>query len=136
MAVLLLTVLFGGTQWRFGALALGWFYAALIFSFVGGTWWGLSAAASAGESQVAPPAWLWGASVLPSLIALATLLPWLTGEPWPGPSLVLLGLALAASPLIDRRAAMLGLTPPWWMGLRVLLSGGLGLMAVAMGLAA
>lgn len=131
MAALLAVVIGGGDAWRFGALALGWLYAALIFSFLGGLWWGLAAAA-----RTRAPSWLYGVSVLPSLVALASLTPWLIGEPWPGPSLVWLGIGIFASPLVDRRIAALGLTPPWWLPLRLLLSAGLGLMAVAMGLAA
>jgi Protein of unknown function (DUF3429) len=130
MAALLLLVLGGGDAWRWSALALGWFYAALIFSFLGGLWWGLAAASERA------PTWLWSIAVLPSLLALATLAPWLIGEPWPGPSLVLLGIGIALSPLVDRRLAALGLAPRWWLTLRVLLSSGLGLMAIAMGLAA
>ena len=131
MAGLLALVVGGGDAWRFGALALGWLYAALIFSFLGGLWWGLAAAAGPRA-----PGWLYCISVLPSLLALATLAPWLIGEPWPGPSLVWLGLGILASPLVDRRIAALGLTPPWWLALRLLLSAGLGLMAIVMGLAA
>jgi Protein of unknown function (DUF3429) len=131
MAALLGLVLGGGVQWRFGALALGWFYAALIFSFLGGLWWGL-AAAQPGRA----PAWLWLVSIVPSLAALATLAPWLIGEPWPGPSLIWLGTLILLSPLVDRRIDALGLAPPWWLTLRLLLSGGLGAMAIAMGLAA
>ena len=131
MAALLLTVLFGGDQWRFGALALGWLYAALIFSFLGGLWWGLAAAA-----QGSAPGWLWSVSVVPSLAALASILPWLAGGSWPGPSLVLIGLALFISPLVDRRIAAAGLAPPWWMTLRLMLSMGLGAMAVLMGVVA
>ena len=131
MAALVLLVMGGGDAWRFGALALGWLYAALIFSFLGGLWWGLAAAAGPRA-----PAWLYAISVLPSLLALATLVPWLIGEPWPGPSLVWLGLAILVSPLVDRRIAALGMAPPWWLRLRLLLSGGLGLMTIAIGLAA
>jgi len=131
MAAFVCTVLVGGDQWRYAALALGWLYAALIFSFLGGLWWGLAAAA--GD---AAPGWLWGASVLPSLAALATLVPWLIGEPWPGHSLVWLGIGILASPLIDRRIAALGLAPNWWLALRLMLSGGLGGMAIVMGMAA
>ncbi|MBA4748052.1 MAG: DUF3429 domain-containing protein [Sphingopyxis sp.] len=131
MAALLWLVLTGGDTSRFAALALGWFYAALIFSFLGGLWWGLAAAAG-----TRTPAWLWIVSVVPSLAALATLIPWLFGEPWPGPSLVWLGLAILVSPLVDRQIAARGLTPPWWLALRIILSGGLGTMAIVMGLAA
>jgi Protein of unknown function (DUF3429) len=131
MAALLAIILFGGDTWRFGALAFAWLYAALIFSFVGGLWWGLAAAA--GERA---PGWLFGISIVPSLAALATLTPWLIGEPWPGPPLLWLALLILASPLIDRRIAKMGLAPSWWMPLRIMLSTGLGAMALVAGLAA
>lgn len=131
MAVLLLLVLLGGPEWRWAALAFGWGYAAMIFSFLGGMWWGLAAAAGPRA-----PGWLWGTAVLPSLLALASLLPWLIGGRWPGPSLIALGMCIAASPLVDRRIAARGLAPAWWMALRLTLSLGLGSMAIAMGLAA
>lgn len=131
MAALLCLVLGGGPEWRWSALALGWFYAALIFSFLGGLWWGLAAAAG-GRA----PNWLWWAGIAPSLLALTTLIPWLIGDPWPGPSLVLLGIAIGLSTLVDRRIAALGLAPRWWLALRLILSIGLGAMAILMGLAA
>lgn len=131
MAAFLALAVGGGDQWRFAALSLGWLYAALIFSFLGGLWWGLAAAQASRA-----PGWLWAISVVPSLAALATLAPWLIGEPWPGPSLVILGLGILASPLIDRRIVQLGLAPPWWLMLRIILSGGLGLMALAIGFTA
>ena len=131
MAGLLWLVLAGGDSTRYAALALGWLYAALIFSFIGGLWWGLTATAGTNA-----PTWLWLISVVPSLAALATLIPWLIGEPWPGPSLVWLGLAILVSPLVDRQIAARGLTPSWWLALRITLSGGLGPMAIIMGLSA
>jgi hypothetical protein len=131
MAALLVLVLGGGDQWRFTALAFGWGYTALIFSFLGGLWWGLAAANAARA-----PGWLWGVSVLPSLLALATMIPWMIGDPWPGPSLVWLGFLILISPLVDRALVRLELAPRWWLGLRLLLSGGLGLLSLAMGLAA
>ena len=128
-AACLLGVVAGGDQWRWIALATGWGYAALIFTFLGGTWWGLAAGASRGAKTA--PDWIWIAAVLPSLIALATFVPWMLGAEWPGPSLVILGAAIFASPLVDRRLA--DLAPPWWLALRVPLSLGLGAMTVALG---
>lgn len=116
----------GSTWWRFAALSLGYAYAGLILSFLGGMWWGLAAH----EPQRAP-AWLWVAAVAPSLIALASAIPWAIGATWPGPSLVVLGVSLLASLGVDRQLASIGIAPAWWMTLRVPLSAGLGVLTVA-----
>jgi hypothetical protein len=80
---------------RYIGLAAGYFYAALIFSFLGGLWWGVAA------SRKDAPEWLYLAAVVPSLIAFATGIPWMTGTEWPGPSLGVLGLAILMSTLVD-----------------------------------
>lgn len=118
----------GSTWWRFAALSLGYAYAALILSFVGGMWWGLAA-----RHSDRAPGWLWLAGVMPSLIALATFLPWAIGATWPGPSLVIVGLSLLASLIVDRKLIVAGLAPPWWMALRFPLSVGLGLLTIVTG---
>ncbi len=133
----LLAVLLGGPEWRFAALGIAWAYAALIFSFLGGLWWGLAAASAVrgGDMDAADahsePSWIYVAAVLPSLIALVTFLPWIWGMAWPGPSLLLLGICLAASPLIDVKLG--GITPHWWMSLRWSLSLGLGGLTLVLG---
>lgn len=119
----------GGLEWRFVALTLAYAYAALIFTFLGGMWWGLAAARD-GDA----PDWVWVAAVLPSLIALASGIPWMIGQPWPQPSMLLLGVLILASPLVDRRLAAARLTPPWWLRLRVALSIGLGVLTLVGGL--
>ncbi|TKD50357.1 DUF3429 domain-containing protein [Sphingomonas baiyangensis] len=111
----------GVPEWRFAAQALGFAYAALILSFLGGLWWGLAAAAGARA-----PGWVYGAAVVPSLVALAGCVPWAIGATWPGPSMLMLGLALVASLAVDRRLAALDLAPAWWLRLRTPLSLGLG----------
>ena len=128
-----LAVWIGPSEWRYAALAIGWGYAALIFSFLGGLWWGLAAAENAAGRSV--PVWLWTCTVLPSLWALATFLPWIVGANWPGPSLAGLGLAILASLLIDRRVAgEIEAAPDWWMDLRLPLSGGLGALTILLAL--
>ena len=117
VVVLLVT---GDAQGRFSALALGYAYAAIILSFLGGLWWGLAARAEH------PPRWIWIAAVAPSLIALASAWPWAVGLAWPGPSLVMLGVALIAALAVDRALVARGLAPAGWMRLRVPLSLGLG----------
>lgn len=122
-------VVFGGdAASHFSAIALGYAYAALILSFLGGLWWGVAAAAPKA------PEWLWVAAVVPSLIGLASAIPWAIGAPWPGPSMVLLGIALIGALAIDLILARRGLVPPWWMSLRVPLSLGLGGLTLVLAL--
>jgi hypothetical protein len=123
-----LLTMFSGSDWRWGALALAWGYAGCIFSFLGGVWWGI------GLTSERAPGWVVGAAVLPSLIALATLLPWLVGGLWPEPSLIILGALIAASPLVDRAIGQTVTLPDGWMRLRWHLSLGLGGMSIAIGL--
>ena len=122
-AICLMAVAYGGPE-RWIALAAGCFYAAIILSFLGGMWWmaGLLSGLRAG--------WVYGLAVLPSLIGFAALLPWTVGWSWPGPSLVVLALALLASPLVDRTLARHMAVPPGWLRLRMAMAGGLGLMTL------
>lgn len=120
------TLLTGNPASRFTALATGFAYAALILSFLGGTWWGLAA-----KAEQKAPWWLWTVAVAPSLVALLSAVPWTTGDTWPGPSLVLLGLSLLAALVVDYRLYRLGIAPAWWMWLRAPLSGGLGVLTIA-----
>lgn len=122
------TMLTGGPELYWTAMAVAYGYAAFIFSFLGGVWWGL------GLSIAQPPRWIFVAAVMPSLIALATYLPWVLGWDWPRPSLLILAVALIASPLVDRlivsgRAGFGG-----WLQLRWHLSIGLGGMTLLAGL--
>ena len=112
----------GPEEWRYAALAIAWGYGALILSFLGGLWWGIAASRMREGERV--PGWLWLAAVAPSLVALATYLPWVFGAEWPGPSLAALGVAIIASLWVDRRIAPSA--PAWWMRLRAPLSLGLG----------
>ncbi len=111
---------------RYIGLAAGYFYAALIFSFLGGLWWGIAA------SRKDAPEWLYVAAVVPSLIAFASGIPWMTGAEWPGPSLGLLGLGILASSLVDRALFKLGLIDVSLLRLRLLLSVSLGLLTLGL----
>lgn len=122
----LLVLLERNAELRFSALALGYAYAVIILSFLGGIWWGFAARA------VQAPGWLWIAAIAPSLLALASAVPWAVGDAWPGPSLILVGAALLLSPTVDWRLVRRGLAPDWWLRLRVPLSLGLGGMTMAM----
>jgi hypothetical protein len=110
------------------ALVGGLAYAALIFSFLGGVWWGLALTAS----RQTP--WLFAISVVPSLIALGCFLPWVWGLRWPEPYLLVLGVLLTMSCLVDLRAARSLKLPIDWTRMRIRLSLGLGLATFLLGL--
>lgn len=117
-----LFVLPSGAPQQFAWVALV-FYGALIFSFLGGTWWAFAAP----RPRVG---WL-AMAVAPSLFALLLLLLMLAPATRPA-SAALLGGAILVSPVADGALASAGLTPAWWMRLRVPLSIGLA-TCVALG---
>ncbi len=123
-------IIMSGSEWRWVALACGWAYAAVIFSFLGGIWW---AQAMMRDARSGP---VYLVAVVPSLIAFASFVPWTLGWPWPGPSLALLGICLAASPLVDRWIGGSIPVPDGWMRLRVLLSVGLGALTLLLAIMA
>ncbi len=116
-----LLVLDGGESGYVG-LSGAYGYAAIIFSFLGGMWWGLAL-----QRQDAPR-WIFIAAVMPSLIAFGTYLPWTIGAPWPEPSMLVIGACIMASPLVD--LAIGGLSAAW-IRLRWHLSLGLGGLTIA-----
>lgn len=114
-------------EWRYAALAGGFAYAAAIFSFLGGVWWGQALA----SGRATTGAYL--LAVSPSLIAVALFLPWTFGWDWPGPALLYLGALILGSPLVDRA---LGFAAPDFLRLRWHLSIGLGTLTIWLGLIA
>lgn len=116
-----------GHEYAYTALAGGFAYAAAIFSFLGGVWWGQAIASGKGGAG----AYL--VAVMPSLLAVALFLPWTFGWEWPGPALMYLGALIIASPLVDRA---LGYAAKDFFSLRVQLSTGLGLLTIALGVIA
>lgn len=124
--VICLGLVYHGGPERWMALAAACFYAAIILSFLGGLWWmaGLLSGLRAG--------WVYGLAVVPSLIGFGALLPWGWGWDWPGPSLVVLGAGLIASPLVDRALARHLALPASWLRLRMIMAGGLGLLTLLM----
>jgi hypothetical protein len=125
--ILCLALVLIGHEWRYSALAGGFAYAAAIFSFLGGVWWGQavqSGRASTGAYVLA---------VMPSLLAVALFLPWTLGWEWPGPALLYLGALIALSPLVDRG---LGFARADFMQLRWHLSLGLGGLTIILGFTA
>lgn len=114
------------------ALAAGAFYAGTIFTFLGGTWWGIAAGAPAAERR-GGLAWLWIAAVIPALFAFACLGAW-AGDILPlEPVLVMLGAAILIALGLDSRIG--ALAPRWWMNLRTPLSVGLGASTIALAFA-
>ena len=124
--ILCLGLTVSGHEYAYTAMAGGFAYAAAIFSFLGGVWWGQaiqSGKAGAGAYLIA---------VMPSLIAVALFLPWSFGWEWPGPALLFIGIMIAASPVVDRT---LGFAQGDFMRLRWQLSVGLGGLTIALAFA-
>lgn len=113
------------SSYQYSALFMGFVYPAMIFSFLGGVWWG-QAIAKPGSAS----AGVYTLAVLPSLIAAALFIPYLEGWEWPGPAMLYLGAFLALSPMVDRA---LGYSAPDFMRLRWHLSLGLGGLTIAFG---
>lgn len=114
-----------GGKWQWTAQAIAFGYAALIFSFLGGIWWGI------GLIREDAPRWIFGCAVMPSLLGLAAYAPWIIGWEWPGPSLIAVGAMLTLSPLVD---GLIGGLPWNWLSLRLQLSIGLGGLTTLIGI--
>lgn len=125
--IICIALILAGHEWRYAALAGGYAYAAAIFSFLGGVWWGQALASGRATTGA------YGLAVMPSLIAVALFLPWSFGWDWPGPALLYLGALILASPLVDRA---LGFAAADFLRLRWHLSIGLGVLTIALGLIA
>lgn len=93
-------------------------YAAVIYSFLGGSWWAFAIK----EEQ--PSTSLLVLAVSPPLLALVTF--------FAGPQVqnILLAFLIAISPGADYLFKLKGLVPPWWMRLRFRLSMGLAALTV------
>jgi len=125
--IICLSLVLAGHEWRYSALAGGFAYAAAIFSFLGGIWWGQ--AVQSGRATTTA----YGVAVMPSLIAVVLFLPWTVGWEWPGPALIYLGAFILFSPLIDRA---LGFAAADFLRLRWHLSLGLGGLTILLGFTA
>ncbi len=108
-------------------LDAGFGYAALIFSFLGGLWWGQGVA-----KGTASPA-LFLVAVLPSLIAwglmLLRLFGWTSAE-----ALLPLSVAILLSPIVDLALERRQPGVQDWIALRLQLSTGLGALTLALAL--
>ena len=107
-------------------LLAGLVYGGLILSFLGGMWWG---AACARRTGAALRPWL-QLAVMPSLLALMALAACVSNARVGG---ALLGVALVATLLVDRKLVANAMVPDWWMRLRVPLSCGLAVEMIASG---
>ena len=126
--IICIALVLSGNYYQFSALFMGFVYPAMIFSFLGGVWWG-QAIAKLGDAS----AQVYAVAVMPSLIAAALFIPYLEGWQWPGPAMLYLGAFIAASPLVDRA---LGYAAPDFLRLRWHLSLGLGGLTIALGVMA
>jgi hypothetical protein len=125
--IICIAMILAGHEWRYAGLAGGFAYAAAIFSFLGGVWWGQALASGKATTGA------YVLAVMPSLLAVALFLPWSFGWEWPGPALLYLGALILASPLVDRA---LGYAQGDFLRLRWHLSVGLGTLTIALGLLA
>lgn len=107
----------------FGQFA-AFLYAALILSFLGGLWWGVAAA------HQSAPRWLYVAGVAPSLVAFAAGLLWIMRSGSPDQALTIVGVGLLLAPIVDRELSRQGLVPTGWLGMRITLSVGLGILTL------
>jgi hypothetical protein len=117
-----------GVDPALGAL-LAFGYALLIVSFLGGVWWGLSMQHGHGQPRTAAIA------VMPTLIGFALMIARILGLRG-DVALVMLGVVVMLTLVVDRILVAEAQAPPGWMGLRIPLSLGLGAMTVLAGVIA
>jgi hypothetical protein len=102
-------------------------YAAFIFSFLGGYWWGV-ALVTRSQKPI-----FFVVAILPMLLAFALFMPWVWGWNWPGSQLIVLGVAIMVSFFVDGRVLRASLANPGWIRVRFLASIGLGLVTILIG---
>ena len=101
-------------------------YATLIFSFLGGVWWGN--ALSAPKSHL----WIFIAAVCPSLIAWIAAILIFADFKWLPYSTSAIAIGLIISPLVDQQIGKIIVQPNGWMRLRWMLSIGLGFLTLTL----
>lgn len=119
-----LALILAGGPWQWTIIAAGSCYAAVILSFLGGLWW------MAGLLGGIRSWWIYALAVAPSLIGWAALLPLCANTRSLQPTLLALGIALLASPLVDRALARHVTLPHGWLKLRVIMASGLGTLTL------
>jgi hypothetical protein len=118
---------FGPADWRDQVFLLGTLYAAVILSFLGGTWWALSC------TQEQHPAALMQLLVFSAIPPLAA---WIAVFFLTRASLILMAVLFIAGLAVDHRLLKLGLAPAWWFNLRLPLSAGMAILSLLIALAA
>lgn len=126
--LLALLLIATGIDAALGAL-LAFGYAVLIVSFLGGVWWGMAMRDRRQQPRIAAIA------VAPTLIGFALIIARLFGLRSDA-ALILLGMVVLLTLLIDRMLVSDDHAPPGWMGLRVPLSIGLGALTILSGVIA
>jgi hypothetical protein len=119
--------LFGPADWRDQVFLIGTLYAAVILSFLGGTWWALSCTQ---EQHPAALTQLLAFSVIPPLAA------WVAAFFLNRASLIVMALLFIAGLAVDHRLLKQGLAPAWWFNLRLPLSAGMAILSLLIALAA
>ncbi len=117
-----------GASWTAPVAAFA--YAAFIFSFLGGYWWGVALAMRPDEPIFVIVA------VTPMLLSFALFMPWVWGWSWPGQQLIMLGICIIVGLLVDWRMLRDFRPAPHWFLTRVIASLGLGIATIAIGIAA
>lgn len=112
------------------ALVSGFAYAALIFSFIGGVWWGQAL------TTPTPQAWIFVAAVCPSLFSWGSALLMLLNIGWWPYAIGMVAMGLLVSPIIDLQIGKVITQPQTWMKLRWTLSIVLGGLTLTMAIIA
>ena len=112
-------------QWS-GFIGIASFaYASLIFSFLGGLWWGV------GLTTPKTKGWIFTAAVCPSLVAWGGALAIYAEPKWWPTAMGVVAIGLIISPLVDVQIAKSAPLPEGWIKLRWTLSVGLGFLTLA-----
>ena len=122
----LATFAFTNTDLAIYALVSGFAYAALIFSFIGGVWWGQALSSPIRHT------WIFVAAVCPSLISWGATLLISRDLKWLPYAIGVVATGLLLSPFVDLQIGKVFDHPQGWTRLRWILSIGLGCFTLIM----
>lgn len=123
-----LGLILAGAPWQGSVVMAACYYAAVILSFLGGLWW------MAGLLGGIRDWWIYALAVAPSLIGWGALLPLSISADWLHPALIVLGLSVLVSPIVDQALARHVTLPQGWLRLRAIMAGSLGTLTLAIAL--